>query len=546
MKRYLVLLMAILLLFVQVNAVAESSGIVESVTVKPGDEVTVYFSGISLGAYNFTVNFTYDKTVLEFVSAKAETIAGATLTAPESGEPNVDGVEPSFSYMSTTTPFTFGKIGSITFKVRPEAAPGSYKVEALVEFASDSKDNDVELGVDTDPLIIVEKGESGCTSHIWDDGEVTTPASCKAEGVKTFTCTNHGCGATKTEPIPMLTTHTPAAAVREKEVAATCKDAGSYDEVVYCSVCKTEISRTTKTIDKLTTHTDANQDYLCDVCGAELPKPVMHKVTVTGGTGNGEYAVGATVSVQATAESGKTFVKWNGLEGLTLTLGTAQSTGISFVMPDRDVALTAEYQAVAPATYTVTFLPNGGTGEMKAESGVSGLYTLPECGFAAPAGKLFKGWALEEKGEVLNTPYLIGADVTLYAIWVDAPMPKFTSPTQAQLVEVYEKETGTMTVSATNTDKYQWYINRNDGRGYVAIKGAVNSTYTTSATNLKNDGYTYYCVASNAYGTAQSVTFTLKVKAVLPATGDGAPLAAWCALLMVSAAGVVMMRRRHA
>ncbi len=38
-------------------------------------------------------------------------------------------------------------------------------------------------------------------------------------------------------------THTPEASVRENEVEATCTKGGSYDEVVYCSECKEEISR---------------------------------------------------------------------------------------------------------------------------------------------------------------------------------------------------------------------------------------------------------------------------------------------------------------
>ena len=42
--------------------------------------------------------------------------------------------------------------------------------------------------------------------------------------------------------------HTPAEAVRENEVAATCCAAGSYDEVIYCSVCHEEVSREPKTI----------------------------------------------------------------------------------------------------------------------------------------------------------------------------------------------------------------------------------------------------------------------------------------------------------
>ena len=54
----------------------------------------------------------------------------------------------------------------------------------------------------------------------------------------------------KQDTIP-ATGHTPGAAVRENEVAATCTTAGSYDEVVYCTACGNELSRTQKTIDKL-------------------------------------------------------------------------------------------------------------------------------------------------------------------------------------------------------------------------------------------------------------------------------------------------------
>ena len=84
--------------------------------------------------------------------------------------------------------------------------------------------------------------------HSWDNGAVTTPATCTTPGVKTFTCGT--CSATKKETIP-ATGHTPDAAVRENKVAATCTTAGSYDEVVYCTACGNELSRTQKTIDKL-------------------------------------------------------------------------------------------------------------------------------------------------------------------------------------------------------------------------------------------------------------------------------------------------------
>ena len=46
-------------------------------------------------------------------------------------------------------------------------------------------------------------------------------------------------------------THTAGSPVIEKEVAATCTTDGSYDSVVYCTECKEEVSRETKTVNKL-------------------------------------------------------------------------------------------------------------------------------------------------------------------------------------------------------------------------------------------------------------------------------------------------------
>ena len=89
--------------------------------------------------------------------------------------------------------------------------------------------------------------------------------------------------------------HTPAAPVKENEVPATCKDEGSYDEVVYCSECGEEISREAKTTDKTTDHTPGaavkeneikatykqggsyDEVIYCSVCGTELSRE--HKTT---------------------------------------------------------------------------------------------------------------------------------------------------------------------------------------------------------------------------------------------------------------------------
>ena len=65
--------------------------------------------------------------------------------------------------------------------------------------------------------------------------------------------------------------HTEGKAVCENEVPASCTVAGSYDEVIYCSVCGDELSREEKTI-PAKGHTfgpDATctEDQICIVCG---------------------------------------------------------------------------------------------------------------------------------------------------------------------------------------------------------------------------------------------------------------------------------------
>ena len=77
----------------------------------------------------------------------------------------------------------------------------------------------------------------------------------------------------------------------------------------------------------------------------------------------------------------------------------------------------------APATYTVSFDANGGTGTMADVTGVSGEYTLPANGFTAPAGKQFKGWATSADGTAIpGTTIDVTADTTLYAIWENIPV----------------------------------------------------------------------------------------------------------------------------
>ena len=141
---------------------------------------------------------------------------------------------------------------------------------------------------------------------------------------------------------------------------------------------------------------------------------------------------------------------------------------------------------------------------------------------------------------------------TLNLFFDSGSRPVFTQPAGAQTVTVQEGETGVLRAAATDALVYQWYVNRNDGAGYVAVSGATGATYTTSAATVENDGYTYYCEATNAFGTTSSPVFTLRVTAEpepVPETGDGSDPALWLALALLSLCGLGALtfgRRRGA
>ena len=78
-----------------------------------------------------------------------------------------------------------------------------------------------------------------------------TNATCTTDGVIVYTAATSFAGKEYTDTKEEVITaegHTSGAAVREHEVAATCTAEGSYDEVVYCTVCKAKISREKKAI----------------------------------------------------------------------------------------------------------------------------------------------------------------------------------------------------------------------------------------------------------------------------------------------------------
>ena len=138
-------------------------------------------------------------------------------------------------------------------------------------------------------------------------------------------------------------------------------------------------------------------------------------VSVTGGTGGGEYYVGDTVTVAANPLGGAAFVKWTvtgiATAGLDLT-----KKELSFTMPANDVTVKATYSEME---YSVTVI--GGTAD-KAKAKYGDTVTVTA---NAPAGKRFARWTSEggvsfDNLTSENTTFTMPANsVTITAVFED-------------------------------------------------------------------------------------------------------------------------------
>ena len=188
-----------------------------------------------------------------------------------------------------------------------------------------------------------------------------------------------------------------------------------------------------------------------------------------------------------------------------------------------------------PATYTVSFDANGGTGTMAEVTGVSaGAYTLPANGFTAPDGKRFVGWATSAGGTATaaGEAITISDNVTLYAIWEEIPTSHPAKPTlgitgtytysgSAQTVTVTGFDSATMLISgntATNAGSYTASVTSKSGRWAdgtstpVTIEWSIGRKTVTPVIRVSGT-YTYT-------GTPVEPTFTVEDGGVVISTSE--------------------------
>ncbi len=192
-----------------------------------------------------------------------------------------------------------------------------------------------------------------------------------------------------------------------------------------------------------------------------------YALTVTNGSGGGNYAAGAVVAVTANAApSGYQFAGWSEAYGSTGVLANAAATTTTLTMTASATVITATYTPVGGTTYALTV--NGGSGSGSYPAGT--VVTISAAG--APSGYQFARWTGPTSVLVLGN-----ADSSYTTI----SMP----PVATTVTATYTPTPTTYPVTVTNG-----VINNDTGNGNYAAGTVLTVTANAPANGSHFTGWT--------------------------------------------------------
>ncbi len=393
-------------------------------------------------------------------------------------------------------------------------------------------------------------------------------------GKQTLTVTCEG----KIATFEITIEHVPGEAVKENEVPATCTAEGSYDEVVYCSACETELSREKKVIDKLphtpgeavkenevpaTCAAEGGYDEVvyCTVCHEELDRehtviektgdhtpgePVIENEVPANCTYDGSYdeVVYCTVCGEVLSRENRIIeksgehvpgapVKENEVKATTTTRGHYDEVVYCTVCGEE---LSREEKAINKSVKGLTIV--GEPEDAKVKNGEKATFTVKISGKATAiqwyyrTSETAKWKKVSSKGNKLtltvaakpsNDGYQYRCELKngkkkLYSdtVTLDVELfpPTISSQPESVAIKAGEEATFTFGVEGEGVT-YAWSYRKSATGKWAKVKGGTGATLTVTGT-AANAGYQYKCEAKNKDGKVISDIVTLDVEYHLP------------------------------
>ncbi len=241
--------------------------------------------------------------------------------------------------------------------------------------------------------------------------------------------------------------------------------------------------------------------------------PVLYSVTVNNGSGDGSYAVGATVSITADAPpTGQTFAGWS---GDTSYLANTSAATTTLTMPAANVSVTATYKDEnTTTTYTLTV--NNGSGD---ESYAAGSYVTITAD-APPAGQAFAAWTGDtgfvQDVNAANTLLIMPAqDVTVTATYT-AVATAYTLVVNSGSGDGSYTAGTQVAITADAAPTGQTFTGWSGGTSYLADANAASTTLTMPAGSVSITA-TYANLSScTATGLTPKIVATSQIYAGAP------------------------------
>ena len=309
------------------------------------------------------------------------------------------------------------------------------------------------LGHTRGPVVIENRVVANCTEGGTYDNVVYCTACDIELSRTTITITANG--------------HTNAPAVVENYVAPGCITEGSYDNVVYCLACEAEVSRETVPV-AATGHTVApavTENYVapgcitegsydsvvyCSVCGIELSRTTV-PVSPLGHTEQTISGYAPTCSATGLTDGKICSVCEVILVQQTVLPKDANKHNFSNgLCVDCGVGL-----------YTVSFDLDGGAGSADSQTVLAGNKAIAPATNPTKAGFAFVGWYVDGVEYDFNT--VVNANVTIVAKWravytVDFDLDGGAGSADSQTVLAGDKATEPKAPAKTGYKFLGWYV----------------------------------------------------------------------------------------